>query len=151
MSLSQQEFEAILADESKRISGDILWQRDADNSPAVEFRTDVTTDDESYLLLAGRYNASAGKLSFSLILRGSGRIYGLDMGVAHRNPDGEMIEGVHKNSWREGAGAKWAYAPPDISAQWNDPVEAWRQFCAEARIHHAGIMRPPEIQGGWTL
>ena len=151
MSLTQQEFEVILADETKRVSGDIRWQPDADQSPAVEFRTDVSTSDEYPLIVVGRYNPSAGKLSFGLILRGFGRIYGLDLGVGHRNPDGQIIEGVHKNSWREGAGAKWAYAPPDITALWDEPVEVWRQFCAEAKIEHPGIMRPPEVQGGWPL
>jgi hypothetical protein len=41
MSLTQNEFEAILADDSKRIEGDISWTDDEDHSPSVEFRAEV--------------------------------------------------------------------------------------------------------------
>ena len=41
MALTDAEFTAILADESKRVRGDVAWKQDEDHSPAVEFRIDV--------------------------------------------------------------------------------------------------------------
>ncbi len=41
--MNQSEFEALIADATKRISGDISWNEDEDHSPAVEFRVEVTS------------------------------------------------------------------------------------------------------------
>ena len=59
--------------------------------------------------------------------RGAGRVYGLDLGQDHHNPE--------------------AYPPGDITASLDDPVEVWRQFCGEARItHHGALEAPPAEQ-----
>lgn len=42
--LTQREFEAILADESKRIEDDIVWREDPEHSPAREFRAELRSD-----------------------------------------------------------------------------------------------------------
>ncbi len=146
MSISQQEFEAILADDTKQVFGNIVWDNDVDNSPAKEFRIEVHYVQNYSLFIAGRWNPLSGKLSYSFILRGTGRIYGLDLGVGHRNPDGEVLEDRHKNSWWQGSGTKWAYVPKDITATWDRPLEVWEQFCAEASLRHHGIMFPPVVQ-----
>ncbi|MFQ3581718.1 MAG: hypothetical protein SNJ62_07910 [Chloracidobacterium sp.] len=39
--LTQQEFESILADASKRIDGNITWREDPEHSPAREFRVEL--------------------------------------------------------------------------------------------------------------
>jgi hypothetical protein len=44
MSLTNAEFEAILANPSKRIAGDLVWAEDEDHSPSVEFRAEVQSD-----------------------------------------------------------------------------------------------------------
>lgn len=45
-------------------------------------------------------------------------------------------------------GDREAYAPDDVSAPASDPVAAWKEFCAEARIRHEGRMeRPSATQG----
>jgi hypothetical protein len=31
----------------------------------------------------------------------------------------------------------------DITAPVTDPISVWRQFCAEAKIKHDGVMHPP--------
>ena len=143
MTLSQQEFDYILADSSKHIRMDIHWGDDSDHSPARVFRVEVSSESRYPLFIAGRYNPIAGKLSYSLILRGTGRIYGLDLGVDHRNPDGEYVGEMHKNYWVPGSQDKWAFAPDDITESWDRPVEVWHQFCDEAGISHVGRLHPP--------
>ncbi len=145
MTISQQEFESILADETKHIAGDITWADDVDHSPASGFRVEVQTNLDYPMFVAGRYNPFSGKLSYTLILRGTGRIYGLDLGADHRNPDGEFPGDKHKHSWREGFKDKFAYSPEDITETWERPVEVWSQFCAEANLAHHGAMYPPHI------
>ena len=39
------------------------------------------------------------------------------------------------------------YSPPDITAEWLDPVEVWQQFCQEAHLRHNGTMSLPVVQG----
>ncbi len=149
--ITQQQFNDILFDETKEVTGNITWTHDTNHSPAQEFRAEVNSSLKYSLFIQGRYNPFAGKLSFAFILRGTGRIYGLDLGTDHRNPDGEKVGEKHKNYWRNGARDKWAYVPSDITAPWSCPVEAWREFCAEAKLHHSGIMHPPAVQGLLSL
>ena len=81
--ITDAEFQAILDDESKRIDDDIVWTRDEDHSPAREFRVSVQSDSGDPLQINGWYNPLAGKLTFTLLRQGTGRIYGLDIGVTH--------------------------------------------------------------------
>ena len=68
----------------------------------------------------------------------------LDIGVGHRNPDGQEIQGPHLHIYREGYDAKWAYPLPidkfknikDIRATLND----FMKFC--------NIVDPPNINLG---
>lgn len=149
--MTQEEFDAILADETKEILGNIVWNDDTDHSPAQEFRAEVNSDTGHPMFIQGRYNPLAGKLTFAIILWGEGRIYGLDLGADHRNPDGALIGDKHKNCWREGYRDKWAYVPPDITKPWDCPVEVWQQFCKEARLRHRGMMSKPATQMGLPL
>ncbi len=146
MTIGQNEFEAILMDRTKQISSDVEWTDDEDHSPARVFRVEVDSEQAYPLILVGRYNPAAGKLSFNLIHRVAGRIYGLDLGADHRNPDGTRVGDKHKHRWRIGFRDKEAYVPTDISDSWDKPVEVWKQFCREARITHAGHTSPPPIQ-----
>ena len=147
MTISQQEFESILADETKHIAGDITWADDVDHSPAREFRVGVQTNLGYSMSVVGRYNPFYGKLSYSFILQGTGRIYGLDLGVDHRNPGRkrELLRDKHKHSWRQKFRDKLAYSPEDITETWDRPVGVWSQFCAEANLAHHGAMYPPHI------
>lgn len=144
--ITQQEFEEILADTSKRVEGDVVWSEDADHSPAREFRVEVRSDAGWPLLVVGRYNPYAGKLSYVLLHRGAGRIYGLDLGADHHNPSCQRVGEKHKHRWTEAFRDKEAYVPSDITAGWDEPVEVWSQFCREARITHQGRMHPPSLQ-----
>lgn len=146
MTIRQQEFERILADDTLTIVEDIAWGEDEDHSPAREFRADVQSEAGYPLFVVGRYNPVAGTLSYSLIHRGAGRIYALDLGADHRNPDGDRTGEKHKHHWTERYRDKQAYVPEDITVSWEQPVEAWGQFCVEAGIRHEGRMLPPAFQ-----
>ena len=134
---------AVLADESKRVQGDVSWKEDEDRSPAVEFRVDIESTSGWPLFVKGRYNVAARTLTYALILKTTGRIYGLDLGKDHHNPQCDQVGEKHKHRWSEPYGDKEAYVPDDVGAPVSDPVAVWKEFCAEARIQHDGSMKPP--------
>ena len=111
MSITSQDFEALLADRSKKIAGDIVWMKDQGNSPALVFQSPVESETGHPLVAVGWMNPQTAKLSFSLIYRGTGRVYGLDLGADHRNPDGERVGEKHKHHWKDLYPDKWAYVP----------------------------------------
>ena len=143
MSITQEEFDALLADGSKTIMGDIAWSNDVDHSPAQEFSAKVKCSSAYRLSIEGYYNPLAGKLSYAIIIRGEARIYALDLGADHRNPDGIRVGEIHKHRWCEGYRDKWAYVPKDITETWNKPIGVWHQFCIEANLSHSGKMLQP--------
>lgn len=143
----QSEFEALLADTTKRIRGDISWSEDEDHSPAVEFRVEVTSQIGYTLSVRGSYNSAGQTLTFALIHRAFGRIYALDMGKDHHNPSCSNVGEKHKHRWNERLRDKEAYVPEDITASVTEPVTVWQQFCLESRITHEGVMHePPPLQ-----
>jgi hypothetical protein len=143
MGLTNAEFAALLDDPTKRIDGDIHWDDDEDHSPSVEFRVPVASDPGWPLFVRGSFNRLAGALSFALILQTAGRIYALDLGKDHHNPQCFRVGDLHKHRWAEQFRDKEAYVPKDITASVTDPVAVWRQFCVEARITHNGVLFPP--------
>ncbi len=145
MTLSQQEYDSIIGDDTKVIAEDIAWQGGA-HSPAREFRIGIDSDDGYPIFVKGWYNPYSGKLSYAIIHRSVGRIYGLDLGANHRNPDGQLVGEKHKNYWVPGSRDKWAYVPEDITETWSRPVAVWEQFCDEARLKHAGTLDHPITQ-----
>jgi hypothetical protein len=142
----QNEFEILISDATKRIIGDIYWDVNEDHSPSLEFRAEVESDAGYPIFVRGSYNAFSLTLTYALIHRGSGRIYALDLGKDHHNPSCPNVGEKHKHRWNEVVRDKEAYVPDDITAPVSDPVAVWRQFCEEAKIHHAGRMRPPPQQ-----
>lgn len=152
MTLTNTEFETILSDSSKRIDGNISWQEDEDHSPSVEFRAEVASDAGWPLFIRGSYNPIIPALSYVLILKTAGRIYGLDLGKDHHNPQCDQVGEKHKHKWTEQFRDKEAYVPNDITEPASDPVAVWNQFCAEARLTHNGTMAPPPSRAGdlWT-
>ncbi|MBA4027478.1 MAG: hypothetical protein C0473_04470 [Cyanobacteria bacterium DS3.002] len=147
--MTQDEFEDLLLDETKTIEGDIDWSDDEDHSPAVEFQAAISNAQNMPVELRGSYNQILEKLTFAVIHRGLGRIYSLDLGHDHRNPDtGDKVGDKHKHRWSEIYKAKVAYVPDDITEPANFPLLVWEQFCAEFRLTHNGQMRSlPPIQG----
>ena len=150
MPLSQQEYDDIINDTTKVIGEDIAWESGR-NSPVKDFRIDIDSDDGHPIFVKGWYNASSGKLSYAIIHRGVGRIYGLDLGADHINPNGEPVGEKHKNYWVPGSRDKWAYVPDDITETWNHPAAVWRQFCDEANLRHLGTIQDVVVQGSMLL
>ncbi len=147
MPLTNAEFASILEDGSKRIEGNIAWCEDEDHSPTMEFRAEVLSAMGWPLFVRGSYNRLAGALTYALILKPEGRIYALDLGKDHHNPQCTQVGEKHKHRWTEQMRDKEAYVPADITAPVSDPVSVWREFCAEARIEHKGnLPQPPAIQ-----
>lgn len=140
---SEIDVQAIVDNTQKVIEGDIHWQPHATALPAAEFIAEVNWDGPFQLMLAGWFNSVSHKLSFALIVRGAGRVYGLDIGRSHTNPQGESVGEVHKHRWTAVHGDRWAYVPADITADWSAPIIAWREFCVEANIRHMGTMVAP--------
>lgn len=146
MSITDSEFEAMMADGDKRIEGDLLWRDDEDHSPAVEFRAEVRSEAGYPLFVCGRLNRLAGTLSYVLIHRAAGRVYGLDLGADHHNPTCNHVGDKHKHRWTEQFADKEAYVPDDITAPVDKPNVVWAQFCAEARIVHEGELKEPSAE-----
>lgn len=148
MTLTDTEFDAILDDTSKCIEGDIEWQEDEDHSPCVEFRAEIHSDAGWPLFVRGSYNALIPALTYVLILKTEGRLYGLDLGKDHHNPQCNQVGEKHKHRWTEQFRDKEAYVPDDITKQASDPQAVWNQFCIEACLTHSGRMySPPLMQG----
>lgn len=122
MVLTDAEFAAILEDTSKRVRTDIVWQEDEDHSPSVEFRVEVESSAGWPLFIRGSYNPLIPALSYVLILKTVGRVYGLDMGKDHHNPQCDQVGEKHKHKWTERFRDKEAYVPNDITKQASDPV-----------------------------
>jgi hypothetical protein len=139
--LTQAEFETLINDPAKVIDGDITWTQE--RSPRLGFRVEILSPAGYPLFLKGSYNPIIVALSYHIIHYTVGRIYGLDLGKDHRNPNGQRVGEKHKHRWRESLRDKEAYIPPDITAPATDPVQVWEQFCQEAKIHHNGRMGTP--------
>ncbi len=141
--LATVELTSILNDQTKEIVGDIRWITDEDHSHCVEFRAEISSAGGWPLFIKGTYNPLIPALSYSLILKTVGRIYGLDLGKAHHNPQCIQMGDCHKHRWSEEFRDKEAYEHLDITATAGDPVAVWKEFCAEAGLVHTGRMLPP--------
>lgn len=145
--MNQGEFEVILTDERKFIEGDIDWKDDEFKGPVAEFRVELQSSMGYPLIVKGSFNRRLKKISFSIFHPSVGRIYGLDMGLSHKNPDGSVVGDTHKHRWSELFKDKQAYVPKDITASPDEPIEVWKQFCLESGITHQGAMHtPPPLQ-----
>ncbi len=141
--MNQGEYGALMFDTTKRIERDLTWTVDDSHPAAFSFRTEILSDADYPLIVKGYLNPNSRKLTFALVHRAQGCIYRLDLGAEHPNLDGTLVGETHKHLWTEGLGIKDAYAPKDITATVDEPVEVWKQFCAEARMTHDGTMGPP--------
>ena len=143
--MKQQDFDMLLVDTTKQISGPIEWGKDDDHYPSVEFRAEVISQLKYPIFVKGSYNQLAQTLTYALIHQRYGRIYALDLGKDHHNPTCSTVGRKHKHRWTESFRDKEAYVPDDITALINDPVGVWQQFCKEALLTHNGVMYPPPL------
>ncbi|WP_254509379.1 DUF6978 family protein [Anatilimnocola floriformis] len=150
MPFTNEEFEELLSDPDKIVAGDVKWCDDEDHSPAKEFTLDVATSKGHPLFVRGSYNHEAKALSYVMILKGTGRVYALDLGKDHRNPStGQLVGEKHKHRWSEENRDKEAYVPKDITEPATDPPAVWKQFCVEAGLKHEGDFPSPVPQPGF--
>lgn len=98
--------------------------------------------------MRGSYNPLIPAISYVMIMKTAGRVYGLDLGKDHHNPQCDQVGEKHKHRWSEQFRDKEAYVPHDIEVPASDPTEAWRQFCLEANLTHDGVLRPPPTRQG---
>jgi len=143
---TEAELTALLEDTSKSIIGDIIWSEDEDHSPAVEFRAEIISQAGYPLFVRGSYNPLAMTLTYAIIHASSRRIYALDLGKDHHNPTCQNVGEKHKHRWTDEYRDKFAYVPDDITQPATNPLEVWREFCAEAKITHNGVMAAPPTQ-----
>ena len=125
MSLTDTDFASILDDRTKRIQGAVVWKKDEDRSFAWEFRVEVESTSGWPLFVQGRYNSTAGTLTYTLILKSEGRIYGLDLGKDHHNPNCNQVGERHMHRWSEKHGDKEAHVPNAVKAHVSNPVAVW--------------------------
>ena len=144
--MNEAEIKSIIESRSKRIDCDIYWTNDEFHSPAVCFRVDLVCQPKYPLFVIGRYNPYAKALSFAIIAKNVGRIYALDLGKAHHNPNCEQVGRIHEHRWTEEHHDKFAVAPTDVTESISNPVGVWKQFCRKAGINHTGNIRNPLIQ-----
>lgn len=145
MGLTNAEFEGLIADTTKVIEGDIEWFEDEDHSPTVEFRVEIQSEAGYPIFLRASFNAASKGLTYAIVHRAAGRIYALDLGKDHRNPNGSFTGEKHKHRYTEEFRDKQAYVPADITER--EPLKVWEQFCVEAKIVHRGTLHaPPPMQ-----
>lgn len=145
MALSQAEFEAILADDSKRIVGDIVWESAGGHADARRFDVHVSSDAGRDLVVQGYFRPSKRKLALSLIAAGR-RVAGVDFGsnVRHRNLSGTRVTGPHLQFWSEQTGEVEARPLPEAAPDRDQPAEVWAWMCERLGILHLGDMIPPD-------
>lgn len=135
--------------EAKVIEGDINWLTDERDSPSVKCRANIISQNNFPIEICGTYNRAIQALSYTVIYKGVGRIYGLDLGKDHRNSDtGQLVGEKHKHTWTDAYKDKIAYVPDDITEPASNPIAVWQQFCTEFNVSHNGRMNdPPPLQG----
>ena len=146
MDFTESDLSALLADTSKTIAGDISWAEDEDHSPSLEFRAEITSQAGYPLFVRGSFNPLAQTLTFAIIHASSRRVYALDLGKDHHNPSCTNVGEKHKHRWTDRFRDKDAYVPDDITQPAMDPLAVWKEFCAEARITHSGVLTAPPAE-----
>lgn len=141
MTFSEKDFQILIMDNSKEILGDITWEEDRNHQGSLIFVTEIQSNLNYPIYLTASFNFKRGTLSFSIIHKDVGRIYGLDMGQTHRNrATGKKTGRVHKHRWTDLYKIQDAYVPSDITKPYNDVIGVWQEFCLESKIIHNGKM-----------
>ena len=141
--MNRTEAEAIFDNEDKCITEDIVWSKDQQHYGNLVFEETLYCGNLQ-MRLKGSINPATDSLSFAIIHPKEGRIYGLDHGGhTHKNKSDKVRCGyLHKHRWRP-EDHTWAYEPTDILGSSTEIQKVWGEFCAEAKIYHAGKFYPP--------
>ena len=151
--MNQAEFQAIRDDPAKYVVAEIRWLEDEDHSPAVQFRVEIQSQTGYSLFASGTYNGLLDKLSYVVVAKGIGCIFRLCLGSDHHNPSCQNVGGDrHVHIWdevtrdHEAAVANW------VTANADDPVTVWKEFCKRltsyirARWRRVARVRHPRAQ-----
>ena len=141
--LSEDEFKAIMSDESKKITKDITWEAKNKSSTKFKFRIKIDSHNGYPIEIDGRYNIITSKLNYAIVHKGiSRRIYALDMGQDHANPpDGTLVGTNHIHRWTDKYEDRKAISAEGIiSHDSSNPTKVWKEFCNEAKINFQGTM-----------
>ena len=148
MEWSNEQVEAWLNDDQKKVVGDINWKDHSKTGiGGVEFIAKLEVNTGEAMQIKGFCNYVTRKLTFAVIASSCGRLYGLCIGdVRHTDAKSKkLIRGTHKHKyilpWRD----RHAYVPGDITAKYDEVEKAWREFCLEAKITHEGTMDIPVV------
>jgi hypothetical protein len=138
--VTQGEFNALIADSTKRIEGGIAWTQDK-NGVVFEFRIRVLSDPGDQLSVKGSHNRKLGKTSYTLYT--TDRIFSVDFDRRHGDAGN-----FHIHVW-DAAKQKCVAAKVDDSAEiGKDPLRLWKWFCDKTQIVHNGALQAlPPIQG----
>ena len=143
LALTEAEANQIIVAE-KRILGDITWKYEpARNQTWARFEKEVENRLGLNLVVYGNTNLIVrDKSSFSLVLNGSFRVFGLDVNGSHRNKHTDSNEWkgqTHKQRWTDLCRNRFAYTPDEIIP--SDANAAFREFCRECSIDFTGRVR----------
>lgn len=142
----------LIADTTKDIPGDIHWMPSDTHDGAQEFTVAVQSATGWPLRIEAWLSPGSRKLFLALIHADEGRIVGLCQGAGsiHHSPTCRRTRAskrrcdcprsTHMHRWTEEFGDRWIYAPTGITAEADDPAAVWRQFCAEIKLTHHGIL-----------
>ena len=141
--LTEAQANRIIAAE-KQIAGDIRWEYDpAHNQTWAKFEKKVQNGLDLNLVVYGNTSlVIGGKSSFSLVLNGSFRVFGLDVNGSHRNKHTDRNEWrgrTHKQRWTDLCRHRFAYTPDEIIPE--DASAAFLEFCRECGIDFTGRVR----------
>jgi hypothetical protein len=135
--VTQAEFEALIADLTKRIEGTISWSQDK-SGVVFDFRAKVKSDSGDQLSVKGSHNRKLGKTSYTLFT--TDRIFSVDYDRNHGDAGN-----FHIHAWdasRQKCVAMKASGQIEIA---RDPLRLWKWFCEQAHITHDGVLEslPP--------
>lgn len=141
--ITQQEADALIAmekhcDDSTEVNFPVPGERIAIALSSPDKR-------EKFLLDVTRAQIKLTKATFQNRARQAVVLMRIDVnGPPHRNPDGEEIPCPHLHIYREGHGAKWAFALP--VERYPEPENLFSTL--EAFMKHCNITLPPRIIQG---
>lgn len=99
---------------------------------------------EKFLLDANTSRMSLSKLTLQNRTRETIILCRVDLGVPHRNPDGEEIAGPHIHLYKEGFDDKWAYAlPKEIFSNTEDRWQLLMDF-----MKYCNVVDAPNFKRG---
>lgn len=140
--ITQEEADALLKMEKIKIN-DQEWSLPFGGGK-ISVPLQSKSNKEKFLLDANTSRLSLSKLTLQNRTRETIVLCRLDLGVPHRNPDGEEIPAPHIHIYKEGFDDKWAYAlPKELFSNTNDRWQLLLDF-----MKYCNIVDVPNFKRG---